>query len=109
MRTRFIPHPLFVCCFLLALMGAGLATVMAIDTSDCGTSFSAHSSCAGNTQATEQAANTIAIVSLVVVLGGIGFQMGRSPAPVMPPPVPFPVAGGPPRPGGFTPPPPPRG
>lgn len=103
---------MFIICFLAALLGGGLAAFTALDTSDCGPpgTLSDHA-CDAGTQATEDASNTVAIASLVLMIGGLGFQLGRPAAPAAPmgpdgPPMPFPPPAGPPRP---LPPSPPHG
>lgn len=105
MRTRG-PHPVFIICVIVALLGALGAAVNAIGASNCdGTNtYRPDNPCNAKHQVLEDSSVAIALSSLVVAIVGVGFQIGRS-GPSVPPPLPqFPGTAGPPHPG-MTPPP----
>lgn len=73
-------HPMFVVCFVLALLGAVLSGAVAITASACdppGT-FQPDNPCTAGDQLDEDTARTIMLASLVVMLGGVGFQIERT-------------------------------
>jgi hypothetical protein len=99
-------HPLFIVCFILAVFGGGLASLTAIQKSNCDppSSYQPDDPCTVSNEVMEEASIVLALSSLIFAIGAVGFQIGHLKSPAAPPPVPFPMAGGPPYPGPVPPP-----
>jgi hypothetical protein len=105
MRT-VSPHPLFVICFILGLTGMLFTGWAAVQAADCqGAQGYTENRCDMSNQVQADASIAIGLCSLVVMIGGVGFQIGRSNRQEAASAARFPVAAGPPHPG--TPPAPP--
>lgn len=73
-------HPMFLVCFAVALLGGALAGGVAISATSCdppGT-FQPDDPCTVADQLNENASVTVMLGSLVVMLGGVGFQIERA-------------------------------
>lgn len=73
-------HPMFIVCFAVALLGGILAGGVAISATNCdppGT-FQPDHPCTVADQLNENASVTVMLGSLVLMLGGVGFQLERA-------------------------------
>ncbi len=108
MPSKTKTNPLFAVCLFIAAGCAGLAVLGAFQASDCqvpdSTGISNSNACSVNNQLNMDASIAFALVGVVFAVGAVGFQIGHLKSPAAPPPVPFPMAGGPPYPGPVPPP-----
>jgi hypothetical protein len=99
------PHPAFIGCLGLAMVGVIVSVMMSAHFSNCKAEQGSSESCTTKNQVRVDATTTWALCSVVVAIAGLGFQLtgAKKSAPAPPPPAPYPIAGGPPRPGPLPP------
>lgn len=92
------PHPAFLLCTGLAVAGAIGSASTAIHTSNCKDEQGSSNACTIKNQVTAESMTAIAVSSLALAIAGVGFQLvgTRKSASPQQPPMPYPVASGPP-------------